>query len=256
MTCARVRCDAYEGGGGDVLAGRAPARGRARGASGVARGCDRLFPFTRSRMNGRRTPIRVSRSIFSEIFARSHSVLSQSTTREYAYGLTEAVLVSELGSRNSPRSGLARGMDAHALARAPVPGVYLLYDFHTAAEESYLLSRVDNEPKTRWTTVSDRRVLQFGGRPTATKHGMIAEKIPEWLLDAFYTLVPIRPHSRGERRSLRTFLGASLRPPLAFSPRPRRLSTPTDAFQLHPDVRSYGTTLTRPRRRDARGGGG
>ena len=70
--------------------------------------------------------------------------------------------MSELGSRNSPRSGLARGMDAHALARAPVPGVYLLYDFHTAAEESYLLSRVDNEPKTRWTTVSDRRVLQFG----------------------------------------------------------------------------------------------
>ena len=34
----------------------------------------------------------------------------------------------------------------------------------------------------------------------------------------------------------------SLRPPPAFNPRPRRLSTPTDAFQLHPDVRSYGTT--------------
>ena len=48
---------------------------------------------------------------------------------------------------------------------------------------------------------------------------------------------------RGERRSLRTLPGASLRPPLAFNPRPRRLSTPTDAFQLHPDVRSYGTTL-------------
>ena len=33
----------------------------------------------------------------------------------------------------------------------------------------------------------------------------------------------------------------SLRPsPLAFNPRPRCLSTPTDAFQLHPDVRSYG----------------
>jgi hypothetical protein len=40
--------------------------------------------------------------------------------------------------------------------------------------------------------------------------------------------------------------GVSLRPgSLAFNPRPRRLSTPTDAFQLHPDVRSYGTTLTR-----------
>ena len=59
---------------------------------------------------------------------------------------------------------------------------------------------------------------------------------------AFHTLVPIRPRSRGERRSLRTFSpGVSLRPPLAFNPRPRRLSTPTDAFQLHPDVRLYGT---------------
>jgi len=44
---------------------------------------------------------------------------------------------------------------------------------------------------------------------------------------AFYlTLVPIRRRSRGERRSLRTFPGVSLRPPLAFNPRHRRLSTP------------------------------
>ena len=47
--------------------------------------------------------------------------------------------------------------------------------------------------------------------------------------------VPIRPRSHGERRSLRTFPGASLRPHLGFNPRPRRLSTPPDAFQLHPD---------------------
>ena len=54
----------------------------------------------------------------------------------------------------------------------------------------------------------------------------------------FYTLVPIRPRSRCERRSLRTFAGASLRPTsLGFNTRPRRLSTPSDAFQLHPDVR-------------------
>ena len=61
---------------------------------------------------------------------------------------------------------------------------------------------------------------------------------------AFYTLVPIRPRSRGERRSLRTFPGASLRPSLAFNPRPRHLSTPTNAFQLDPDIRLYGTTLS------------
>ena len=58
------------------------------------------------------------------------------------------------------------------------------------------------------------------------------------------TLVPIRPRRRGERRSLRTFAVVSLLTPLAFNPRPRRLSTPTDAFQLHPDVRSYGTVLS------------
>jgi hypothetical protein len=61
----------------------------------------------------------------------------------------------------------------------------------------------------------------------------------------FYTLVPIRPRRRGERRSLRTFAVVSLRPHLAFNPRPRRISTSTDAFQLHPDVRSYGTTQRR-----------
>jgi len=60
---------------------------------------------------------------------------------------------------------------------------------------------------------------------------------------AFNTLVPIRPRSRGERRSLRTFPGTSLRPgSLGFNPRPRRLSTPTDAYEVHPDVALYGTT--------------
>jgi hypothetical protein len=62
---------------------------------------------------------------------------------------------------------------------------------------------------------------------------------------AFYTLVPIRPRSRGERRSLETFAGASLRPSLGFNPRPRCLSTPSDAFELHPDIALYGTTQRR-----------
>jgi hypothetical protein len=60
---------------------------------------------------------------------------------------------------------------------------------------------------------------------------------------ASYTLVPIRPRRRCERRSLRTLLGASLRPPLAFNPRPRNLSTATDAFELHPDIRLYRAAL-------------
>ena len=67
------------------------------------------------------------------------------------------------------------------------------------------------------------------------------------------TLVPIRPRRRGERRSLRTFPGVSLRPsPLGFNPdTPRRLSTPSDAFQLHPDValNDGPSTLSSPRTR-------
>ena len=34
----------------------------------------------------------------------------------------------------------------------------------------------------------------------------------------------------------------SLRPRLAFNTRPRRLSTPPDAYELHPDITLYGTT--------------
>ena len=82
-------------------------------------------------------------------------------------------------------------------------------------------------------------------------HGIIARPSPlnkqstggggGGALGAFYTLVPIRPRLRGGRRSLRTLSpGASLRPsPLPFNTRPRRLSTPTDAFQLQPDFRLY-----------------
>ena len=73
-------------------------------------------------------------------------------------------------------------------------------------------------------------------------------------LGAFYTVVPIRPRWRGERRSLRTLPGVSLRPPIAFNTRPRRLSRPTDAFRLHPDIRTYGMALSRRQLEDAREG--
>ena len=61
------------------------------------------------------------------------------------------------------------------------------------------------------------------------------------------TPVPIRPRWRGERRSLRTLPGASLRPALAFNPRPRRLSTPLlTPFNSTPtSVASYGPSTLR-----------
>ena len=86
----------------------------------------------------------------------------------------------------------------------------------------------------------EKDVVVFSdGEPRASKEGRDAARRRRRARGAFYTLVPIRPRRRGERRSLRTFPGVSLRPPLAFNPRPRRLSTPTDAFQLHPDIRSH-----------------
>ena len=65
----------------------------------------------------------------------------------------------------------------------------------------------------------------------------------------FFALVPIRARRRGERRSLRTFAGVSLRPgSLAFNPRARRLSTPLlTPFNSTPTFALYGTTLSRLR---------
>jgi hypothetical protein len=62
---------------------------------------------------------------------------------------------------------------------------------------------------------------------------------------ASHTLVPIRPRRRGEHRSLRTFPGVSLRPPLGFNPdTPRRLSTPLlTPLNSTPTFALYGTTL-------------
>ncbi len=78
------------------------------------------------------------------------------------------------------------------------------------------------------------------------------------------TPVPVRPRSRGERRSLRTFAVVSPRPPLAFNPRPRRLSTPLlTPFNSAPTfVASRGPSTVRPNDKPvgvihrARGGGG
>ena len=65
--------------------------------------------------------------------------------------------------------------------------------------------------------------LLLSQSPSAGFGDPVALQSVAGVLGAFYTLVPIRPRRRGERRSLRTFAVLSLRPPLAFNPRPRRL---------------------------------
>jgi cytochrome P450 len=55
---------------------------------------------------------------------------------------------------------------------------------------------------------------------------------------SYLTLVPIRPRSRGERRSLRTFAVVSLRPRFQ-SPSSTPFNAASDAFQLHPGVGTF-----------------
>jgi len=127
---------------------------------------------------------------------------------------------------------------AHGMARPPrdaLPDVRSRRRRRGAAAEA-------DEPERR-RRVQDTTLVRQRQTPHGLDDGDTGEE------GTFYTLVPIRPRWRGERRSLRTLPVVSLRPSLAVNPRPRRLSTPTDAFQLHPDVRSYGTTRRFPRRR-------
>ena len=87
-----------------------------------------------------------------------------------------------------------------------------------------------------------RRRDGIGGRVRAVRRrARVGHEPSEGAFRYSIALVPIRPRRRGERRSLRTFAVVSLRPPPAFNPRPRCLSTPTDAFQLHltPSPRAF-----------------
>ena len=72
-----------------------------------------------------------------------------------------------------------------------------------------------------------------------------------------FTLVPVRPRSRGARRFLRTDFRIRLSPPIPRWFRSRRASTPfnstPDAFRRHPDVASYGQLPSTPQRVRRRG---
>ncbi|AWP12631.1 putative alpha-ketoglutarate-dependent dioxygenase alkB -like 6 [Scophthalmus maximus] len=61
-----------------------------------------------------------------------------------------------------------------------LPTVYYIPDFISQDEESCLLQQVYKSPKTKWTQLSGRRLQNWGGLPHPK--GMLAEKIPTWLL--------------------------------------------------------------------------
>ena len=89
----------------------------------------------------------------------------------------------------------------------------------SGVDNDYMQQRSDADydaPGSSLNAIS--HVESYSARPTS---GVTTDR------GAFYTLVPIRPRRRGERRSLRILPGVSLRPgSLAHNPRPCCLSTP------------------------------
>ena len=148
---------------------------------------------------------------------------------------TRAVSMSSSSSSSSSPGGSMDQMRVTTVDVACVPGTEAAF---AAASIANARSSVEEEDNARFDVLQDVGddakfvLVEIYDSPEGGASSMRPS-----------TLVPIRPRSRGERRSLRTLSpGVSLRLPLAFKPdTPRRLSTPpSDAFQLHPDVRSYG----------------
>lgn len=59
------------------------------------------------------------------------------------------------------------------------PTVYYVPNFINEVEESWILDKVNNAPKPKWTQLLNRRLQNWGGIPLPS--GMIIESLPDWL---------------------------------------------------------------------------
>ena len=153
---------------------------------------------------------------------------------------TRAVSMSSSSSSSSSPGGSMDQMRVTTVDVACVPGTEAAF---AAASIANARSSVEEEDNARFDVLQDVGddakfvLVEIYDSPEGGASSMRPA-----------TLVPIRPRSRGERRSLRTLSpGASLRPgSLAFQRPP---STPfisaSDAHELHPDVRRF-ERRTRP----------
>ncbi|XP_023229066.1 alpha-ketoglutarate-dependent dioxygenase alkB homolog 6-like isoform X1 [Centruroides sculpturatus] len=69
-------------------------------------------------------------------------------------------------------------INRYILSEVP-PTIYYIRDFITESEEELLIRKVDNAPKPKWTTLSNRRLQNWGGLPHPK--GMVVEPMPNWL---------------------------------------------------------------------------
>ena len=70
-------------------------------------------------------------------------------------------------------------LEPFKLTNAP-NSIYYIPNYISEAEETELLRRIDASPIPKWTTLSNRRLQNWGGFPHPK--GMIAEPLPDWLM--------------------------------------------------------------------------
>lgn len=59
------------------------------------------------------------------------------------------------------------------------PSVFYIPSFISKQQEDLILTQIENTPKPKWTQLSNRRLINYGGVPHP--NGMIAEELPNWL---------------------------------------------------------------------------
>lgn len=59
--------------------------------------------------------------------------------------------------------------------------MFYIPSFISRQDENAILAQIENTPKPKWTQLSNRRLINYGGVPH--KNGMIAEELPNWLKD-------------------------------------------------------------------------
>ncbi|EFJ05531.1 hypothetical protein SELMODRAFT_136984 [Selaginella moellendorffii] len=70
-------------------------------------------------------------------------------------------------------------MELSKYAVGRVDSIFYIPDFITAAEQSFLLHQVNSAPSSKWKTLTNRRLQNWGG--IVESNGLVPQPLPSWL---------------------------------------------------------------------------